>query len=121
LESRKRELLIELQSQPAMSVELQANLPDRYRRKIMEVKKILDDEATRPQAFDIIRSLIGHIEVSPGQERGHCDVVVVGALAQFLAFAQQKTTAGSSRADGTSLMVAGARNQRYLHLAHAIL
>jgi hypothetical protein len=32
----------------------------------------------------------------PGQERGHCDVVVVGALAQFLAFAQQKTTAGSS-------------------------
>ena len=56
----------------------------------------------------------------PGQERGHCEVVVVGALAQFLAFAQP-TTVGSSRADGTSLMVAGARNQRYLHLDHAFL
>ena len=107
LESRKRELLTELQSQPIRAVELHPNLPDLYRRKIIKLKEILDDEATRPQAFDVIRSLIGHIEVHPGQERGHCDVVVVGALAQFLAFAQQKTTAGSSRADGTSLMVAG--------------
>jgi hypothetical protein len=82
----------------------------------MQLKQTLEDEATRPQAFDIIHSLVGHIEVHPGKERGHCDVVVVGALAQFLAFAQQKTTAGSSRADGTSLMVAGARNRLDLQL-----
>ena len=116
LESRKRELVTELQNEPIRAVELHPNLPDLYRRKIVQLKQILDDETTRPQAVDIIRSLIGHIEVHPGQERGHCDVVVVGALAQFLAFAQQKTTAGSSRADGTSLMVAGACNHRELTL-----
>ena len=92
LEFRKRELVNELQSQPIRVVELHPNLPDLYRRKIIQLKQFLDDDATRPQAFDIIRSLIGHIEVHPGQKRGHCDVVVVDALAQFLAFAQQKTT-----------------------------
>jgi hypothetical protein len=35
--------------------------------------------------------------------------MIVGALAQILAFAQQKTTAASSGGGGTSLMVAGAR------------
>ena len=118
LESRKRELVNELQAQPIRVVELHPNLADLYRRKIIELKQILDDEATRPRAFDIIRSLIGHIEVHPTQTRGHCDVVVVGALAQFLAFAQQKATAGSSRTDGTSLMVAGTRSHLYRTRLH---
>jgi hypothetical protein len=41
-------------------------------------------KATRPQAVEIIRSLIDRIEVRPGQERGHCGVIIVGALAQIL-------------------------------------
>ena len=61
----------------------------------------------RPQVVEIIRSLIDRIEVHPGKERGHCEVLIVGALAQIIAFAQQKTTAASSRGGGTSLMVAG--------------
>jgi site-specific DNA recombinase len=88
LESRKRELVTEVQSQPIRVLDLHPNLPDLYRRKIAQLKQILDDEGTRSQAVDIIRSLIGHIEVHPRQERGRCDVVVVGALAQVLAFAQ---------------------------------
>jgi hypothetical protein len=48
-------------------------------------------------------------------------VIVVGGLAQILAFAQQKTTADSLGDGGTFLMVAGARNRRYLHLDYAIL
>ena len=55
----------------------------------------------------VIRSLIDRIEVHPGQMRGRCEVIIVGALAQILAFAQQKTTAASSGDGGTSLMVAG--------------
>ena len=75
------------------------------------------DEATRPQAVDVIRSLINRIEVHPGQKRGHCEIVVVGGLAQILAFARQKTTAASSSGDdGTFLMVAGACNHRELTL-----
>ena len=40
-------------------------------------------------------------------ERGHCEVIIVGALAQILAFAQQKTTAAYTGDSGTFLMVAG--------------
>jgi site-specific DNA recombinase len=108
LEDRKRELGSELEaSQHTGQVELHPNLADLYRRKVTELKNILNDETTRAQAVDIIRSLIDHIEIIPGQKRGQCEIVVVGALAQFLAFAQQKTTVGSSGDDGTFLMVAG--------------
>jgi hypothetical protein len=62
-----------------------------------------------------LRSL-DRIEVRPGQERGHCEVIIVGALAQILAFAQQKTTAAFSGDGGTFLMVAGTRNRLDLQL-----
>ena len=104
--------------QPIRIVELHPNLPDLYRKKIIQLEQILDDEVTRSQAFDLIRSLISHIEVHPGQKRGHCEVVVIGALAQFLAFAQQETTASASRAGGTSLMVAGTRSHLYRTQLH---
>jgi hypothetical protein len=47
---------------------------------------------------DSINEVFGthnHIEIIPGKKRGQCEIVVVGALAQYLAFAQQKTTADS--------------------------
>jgi hypothetical protein len=73
----------------------------------------LEDEATRPQAVEIIRSLLDRIEVHPGQERGRCEVMIVGALAQIIGFAHQKTTAAAWGDGGTFLMVAGARNPLY--------
>jgi site-specific DNA recombinase len=96
LEARKRELTADLKSQESvMDIAIHPNLPDLYRRKVAKLQQVLADEATRPQAVEIIRSLIDQIEVHPGQKRGHCEIVVVGALAQILAFAQQKTTAAS--------------------------
>jgi hypothetical protein len=59
------------------------------------------------QGFPPRKLYLDRIEVRPGQERGHCEVIIVGALAQILAFAQQKTTAASSGDGGTFLMVAG--------------
>jgi site-specific DNA recombinase len=67
----------------------------------------LADEVARPQVVEIIRSLIDRIEIHPGKERGRCEVLIVGALAQIIDFAHQKTTAASSGDGGTSLMVAG--------------
>ena len=66
-----------------------------------------------------IRSMIDHIEIHVGAERGNPEVILVGALAQILAFTQQNKTAASNGSDGRVLMVAGARNQRYLHLDFA--
>ena len=61
------------------------------------------------QAMELIRSMIERIEVHAGKEHGEPDVVLVGALAQILAFTQQKTTAApGSGGGGRVLMVAGA-------------
>ena len=100
----------------ARMIAIHPNLPELYRRKVVRLQRVLDDEATRPQAVEIIRSLIERIEIQPGKERGHCEVIIVGALAQILAFAQQKTTAASTGDSGTFLMVAGACNHRELTL-----
>ena len=74
---------------------------------------------TRPEAMDLVRCMVERIEVHEGKERGKPDVILVGALAQILAFTQHKTTAASFGDGGRVLMVAGARNQRYLHLDYA--
>ena len=68
--------------------------------------------------MDIIRSLIDRIEVTEGAERGNPDVVLVGALAAILAFTQ-KITPLSPLNGGRVLLVAGARNRRYLHVDFA--
>ena len=108
LEARKREIAADLKTQQGeMEIEIHPNLPDLYRRKVTRLQQVLNDETTRPQAIEIIRSLFDRIEVHPGRARGHCEVIIVGALAQILAFTQQKTSAASSGYDGTFLMVAG--------------
>jgi len=40
------------------------------------MQQVLPDEAA---LVEIIRSLIDRIEVHPGKERGHCEVLIVGA------------------------------------------
>ena len=108
LETRKREIAADLKAQPRETeIAIHPNLPDLYRRKVARFQEVLADEATRPQAVEIICSLLDRIEVRPGQKRGRCEVIIVGALAQILAFAQQKPTAASSGDGGTFLMVAG--------------
>ena len=92
-------------------VEIHPNMADLYHKKVMELQFLLADEAARTQAMDVIRSMIEKIEVHAGQEPGKPAVILVGALAQILAFTQQKTTAASSSGDGGRvLMVAGARS-----------
>ena len=108
LETRKREIDVDLRpQQDRADVAIHPNLPELYRKKVAKLQQALQDEATRPQVFETIRSLVDRIEVLPGRARGHCEVTIVGALAQILAFARQKTTAASTRGGGTSLMVAG--------------
>ena len=64
--------------------------------------------------MESIRSLIERIEVFLGKTRGNPDVIVVGALAQILAFGQTKSsTATSLEDDGRVLMVARARCQPF--------
>jgi site-specific DNA recombinase len=108
LENRKREIASDLKARPSDAViAIHPNLPDLYRRKINGLQQMLANETLRPQAVEVIRSLIDRIEIHPGEKRGHCDVLLVGALAHILDFAHKKRTAAHGGGGGTYLMVAG--------------
>ena len=122
LEARKRDLEQTLAANhEEQTVELHPNMADLYRKKVMELQSLLNDDTSRPQAMELICSMIERIEVHIGEERGKPNVILVGALAQILAFTQQSKTAASGGDGGRVLMVAGARYQRRLHLDHALL
>ena len=109
LEVRKRDLERTINAvHEEQSVELHPNMADLYHKKVTELQSLLTDETARPQAMELIRSMIEHIEVHAGKERGKPDVILVGALAQILAFTQQNNTAASNGDGGRVLMVAGA-------------
>jgi hypothetical protein len=60
-------------------------VPDLYRRKVAALAELLEDETTRPEAMDAIRSLVDRIEVGPPDtKRGPCTVTLEGALAGLL-------------------------------------
>ncbi len=108
LEVRKRDLERTINAvHEEQSVELHPNMADLYHKKVTELQSLLTDETARPQAMELIRSMIEHIEVHAGKERGKPDVILVGALAQILAFTQQNNTAASNGDGGRVLMVAG--------------
>lgn len=81
-----------------------------YRNKVTNLQSLLNDETNRLEAIDTIRLMIERIEVREGIERKTPDIILVGALAEIMAFIQQKNTADSARDGGRVLLVAGARN-----------
>ena len=108
LEARKRDLERALgASNKDSSVEVHPNIGELYAKKVGELPALLTDDATRPQAMDIIRSLIDRIEVAEGAERGKPDVILIGALAAILAFTQNDNAALISENGGRVFLVAG--------------
>ena len=105
LEAKKRELEAHIQSVPnRTTLSIHPNLPDLYRRKVARLSTLLKDETMRPQAMELIRSMIDRIEVHPGNKRGACELILVGALAGILTYATNKNTTPKG---GTNLLVAG--------------
>ena len=108
LESRKRNLERAINaSQIETAIDVHPNVAELYRRRITKLRSLLTDETTRVQAMDLIRSLIERIEVHEGKETGNPDVILVGGLAQIMAYTQQKTTVPDDGDGGRVLMVAG--------------
>ena len=108
LEARKRDLEHAIKvTYDESAVEVHPNVAELYRKKVIELQTLLSDASTRSQAMELIRSMIDHIEVHAGEDRDKPEVILVGALAQILAFTQQNKTAASNGSDGRVLMVAG--------------
>jgi site-specific DNA recombinase len=111
LEARKRDLERQLtQTDPAPTLEIHPNLGELHRRKVQELDGLLTNDGTRPQAMEIIRSLVHRIEIAPGDMRGKANVTLYGALASILDFAMGATNAKATANGGFGrvLMVAGA-------------
>ena len=109
LEVQKRTLTRELSLQTEEDkIVLHPNIGELYARKIGDLKSLIQNEATKNQATEIIRSLTDKIVVSPTGQRGRSDVVLHGALASILAYANDTAQSGVvSSGVGRVLLVAG--------------
>ena len=110
LESQKRALTRELSLQTEEDkIVLHPNIGELYARKIGDLNSLIQNDVTKHQATEIIRSLIEKIVVSPTGQRGKSDVILHGALASILAYANDTAQSGLVSAGvGRVLLVAGA-------------
>ena len=121
LEDAKAELErgLEIQAEPKPLVH--PNLAEVYRRKVSALHEALEDEEVKAEAFELIRSLIDTITLTP--QSGRLRIDLRGDLAGILNLCSESNKPASDVAGGLEQikMVAGARNQRCLHLNYATL
>ena len=109
LEVQKRALTRELSLQTEDDkIVVHPNIGELYARKIGNLKSLIQNDNTKHQATEIIRSLIEKIVVSPTGQRGKSAVVLHGALASIFAYANATSQNGVVSSDvGRVLLVAG--------------
>ena len=87
---------------------LHPDIGELYARKIGDLKSLIQNDSTKHQATEIIQSLIEKIEVSPTGQRGKSNVVLHGALASILSYANDTAQSSVlSSSVGRVLLVAG--------------
>ena len=87
LEARQGEVAKELAGLSAEPVRLHPNLADLYRRKVAALQYLLENDATRTEAVEIIRSLVEQVIFRPTAEAG-LEVELVGDIAGMVHLAQ---------------------------------
>ena len=125
LEKQQELLEARLSDTPPSTVRLHPRLAEVYAEKIQQLEKTLNDPAIRAEAADVLRCLIDRIELRPRGEGQGIAATLHGDLAQILALSGnsgRKQKLPKAGASGSQLsVVAGARNQRCLHLDYAAL
>ena len=87
LEQKKVELAAKVQQAPARAPRLHPNLAELYRKKVENLRGVLNDDDTRPEATNILRDLVDEIRIHPGGEAPKIELV--GDLARILSFANE--------------------------------
>jgi len=122
LEARRVHLEQGLATEPTTPVRLHPNLAQVYRRQVERLQDALNEPDIRDEALQILRGLIDRVAIGPA-ENG-LEVEIVGEIAKMVELGIGNT---AKRATLDEMMtrsvkvVAGARNQRCLHLDYAAL
>jgi site-specific DNA recombinase len=87
LEGRQGEVAKKLVGLSAEPVRLHPNLADLYQRKVAALQDLLESDATRTEAVEIIRSLVDQVIFRPTPEAG-LEVELVGDIAGMVHLAQ---------------------------------
>lgn len=101
LESRQAELQALLTSTNDPGPLLHPNLAEVYRKKVAKLINELNEESIRPEATEILRSLIDAVVLVP--ENGRLRIDLKGDLAGILTFAAGSRSAASARTAGLEL------------------
>jgi site-specific DNA recombinase len=88
MEARRGEVAKELASLSEEPVRLHPNLADLYRRKVAALQGLLENDTTRTEAVEIIRSLVEQVIFRPTPEAG-LEVELVGDIAGMVHLAQK--------------------------------
>jgi site-specific DNA recombinase len=116
LEVRQGEVAKELAGLSEEPVRLHPNLAGLYRRKVAALQDLLESDATRTEAVEIIRSLVDRVIFRPTPEAGGLEVELVGDIAGMVHLAQNSNenspVSGAVHDEFTRSVkvVAGARN-----------
>jgi site-specific DNA recombinase len=79
LETRRSDLLGQLEAAPAPALRLHPSVAEIYRQKIVNLGQALNDERTRTEAAECIRELIEGIRLVP--KKGKLRIELLGKLA----------------------------------------
>jgi site-specific DNA recombinase len=101
---------------------LHPNMAAEYHKQVTNLAQVLNRDDNFGEAADILRSLVDRIELRPNQQ-GKLEIDLYGDLAGILTLAgnRGKPLDQNDQSVQQVKVVAGARNQRCLHLNYAIL
>jgi site-specific DNA recombinase len=117
LEGRQGEVATELAGLVDEPVRLHPNLSAIYGRKVAALQSLLENEVTRTEAVEIVRSLVDRVIFRPTGEAG-LEIELVGDIAKMVHLAQSNENSPISGAVHDEFtrsvkVVAGARNDLY--------
>ena len=122
LEAQRIEIEQGLAAEPTSPVRLHPNLAQIYRGQVERLQHALNDPEIRDEALEILRNLIEHVSIGPA-ENG-IEIEIVGEIAKMIELSignKAKQPILDEKMSRSVKVVAGARNQRCLHLDYAAL
>src|SRR3546814_508037 len=97
LEREKAEVTARLAEAPHAVPDVHPGIAGIYKRKVAALTETLKDPATRLNASNDIRSLVGKIILHPGEKRGEVHAALHGSLMGILAFANDTPQPDAAR------------------------